>query len=50
MVQYSNGRFKAMSYVLDRPFEYQYKRKQDGIQLSGIQMVGLSGNQMAFEY
>ena len=27
----------------------QYIRKQDGIHLSGIQMVGLSGIQMAFE-
>ena len=28
----------------------QYIRKQDGVHLSGIQMVGLSSVQMAFEY
>ena len=28
----------------------QYIRKQDGVHLSGIQMVGLSGIQMAFKY
>ena len=28
----------------------QFTRKQDGVHLSGIQMVGLSSIQMAFEY
>ena len=36
----------AMSYVLDRPVKYQARRKQDGIHLSGIKMVGLSGIQI----
>ena len=46
----------VMSYVLDRPcsrpsiqIPEQYIRKQDGVHLSGIQMVGLPGIQMAFE-
>ena len=41
----------AMSNVLDLPFENwtSYIRKQDGIGLSGIQMVGLSGIQVAFK-
>ena len=44
----------AMSYVLEsRPtiliFD-QYIRKQNGIHLSGIQMLGLSSIQMAIEY
>ena len=30
--------------------KHQYKRKQDGIHLLGIQMVWLSGIQMVFEY
>ena len=50
-VWYSNGQFKC--YVLcTRPtiqIPDQYIRKQDSIHLSGFQMVGLSGIQMAFE-
>ena len=57
MVWYSNGCSKALSYVLDNFYGTrltiwipdQYIRKQDGIHLTGIQMVGLSGIQMAFE-
>ena len=51
MVWYSNG--QSMGYVLctSRTIRIldQNKRKQDGVHLSGIQMVGLSGIQMAFE-
>ena len=51
MVGYSNGVADGYVYVLDRPFKYQtfYIWKQDGVHLSCIQMVGLSGIQMAFE-
>ena len=44
-------RLWAMSYVQDQPFQYWTSmRKQDGIHLSGITMVGLSGSiQMAFK-
>ena len=51
MVWFSNG--WSMDCILcNRPTIqklYQYIRKQDGIHLYGIQMVGLSGIQMAFE-
>ena len=42
----------AMSYVLDQTLQIleQYIRKQDCVHLFGIQMVGLSGIQMAFKY
>ena len=52
MVWYSNGQSNAMSYVLDQPLEGipdQYIRKQNGVHLSCIQMVGLSGIQMVFK-
>ena len=53
MVPYSNGQF--MCYVLCTRLTIiwipdQYVRKQDGIHLSDIQMVGLLGIQMAFEF
>ena len=52
MIRYSNGRFTC--YVLCTRLTIQildqYIRKQDGIHLSGIQMVGLSGIQMLLEY
>ena len=52
MVWYSYGRF--MFYVkCTRPtirILDQNIRKQDGVHVSGIQIVGLSGIQMAFEY
>ena len=51
IVLYSNGR--SMGYALyNKPTIQildQYIRKQQGIHLSGIQMVGLSGIQMSFE-
>ena len=51
MVWNSNGLF--MCYILyTRPTIWmpdQHILKQDGVHLSGIQMVGLSGIQMAFE-
>ena len=38
-----------MSCVPDQPFEYQTSTlKQDGVHLSGFQMVWLSGIQMAW--
>ena len=52
MVQYSKG--WSVNYVLcTRPtiqIPDQYIRKQGGVHLSGIQRVGLSSIQMAFEY
>ena len=51
MVQYSNGR--SSGYVIcTRPtaqIPNQYIRKQDGVHLSGIQMVELSSIQMALK-
>ena len=51
MVQYSDGR--SMGYVLCTTPTIQifdlYIRKQDGIHLSIIQMVGLSSIQMTFQ-
>ena len=51
MVQYSNGQSIGYALCLRPTIQIpdQYIRKQDGIHLSSIQIVGLSGIQMAFK-
>ena len=52
MVRYLKGWFMCFVLCTGPTIQIpdQYIKKQDSVHLSGIQMVGFSGNQIAFKY